>query len=237
MDSAIYAHQHHRLQKITMLSSSMVFESTTEYPTPEGAQHRSPPPRSTFGFQQLATEKCVQAAWEQYGLPYTIVRPFNCVGVGESRAPRCRQVASGNIKIAMSHVVPDLIQKVLRGQDPLHILESGRQARHFTYAGDLARGVRLCVELPAAFNEDFNISTPVRTTVLELAELIWKKIHGADRPFRYVSDPGFQFDVQERSPSVEKASRLLGFKAGTTLDTILDELIPWVAEQIEVGQI
>jgi len=137
----------------------------------------------------------------------------------------------------MSHVVPDLIQKVLRGQDPVHILGSGRQARHFTYAADLARGVRLCVELPAARNEDFNISTPVHTTVLELAELIWKKIHGPGRPFRYVSDPGFEFDVQERSPSVEKASRLLGFKAETTLDTILDELIPGVAEQIEVGQI
>jgi len=237
VDSAIYAHQHHRLQKITVLSSSMVFESTTEFPTPEGAQHRSPPPRSTFGFQQLATEKCVQGAWEQYGLPYTIVRPFNCVGLGEIRAPGCREVPSGNINIAMSHVVPDLIQKVLRGQDPLHILGSGGQARHFTYAGDLARGVRLCVELPAALNEDFNISTPVRTTVLELAELIWKKIHGAGRPFRYVRDSGFEFDVQERSPSVEKATRLLGFKAETTLDTILDELIPWVAEQIEVGQI
>lgn len=237
LDSAIYAHEHHRLQKITVLSSSMVFESSTEFPTPEGAQHRSPPPRSTFGFQQLATEKCVQGAWEQYGLPYTIVRPFNCVGAGEKRARGCREVASGNVKITMSHVVPDLIQKVLRGQDPLHILGSGMQARHFTYAGDLARGVRLCVEHPAACNEDFNISTAVRTTVLELAELIWKKIHGIGRPFRYISDPGFEFDVQERSPSVEKASKLLGFKAETKLDTILDEMIPWVAEQIEVGQI
>ena len=73
--------------------------------------------------------------------------------------------------------------------------------------------------------------------MLELAELIWKKIHGAGRPFHYVSDPGFEFDVQERSPSVEKTSGLLGFKAKTTLNTILDELIPWVAEHIEVGQI
>jgi nucleoside-diphosphate-sugar epimerase len=237
LDSAIYAHHHNRLQKITVLSSSMVFESTTEFPTPEGAQHRSPPPRSTFGFQQLATEKCVQGAWEQYGLPYTIARLFNCVGLWEKRTLRCREFASGNIKLTMSHVIPDLIQKVLRGQDPLHILGSGRQTRHFTYAGDVAVGIRLCLELPAALNEDFNLSTPVGTTVLEVAELVWKKIHGEGRPFRYVNDPGFDFDVQERSPSVDKAAKLLGFKAETNLDTVLDELIPWVAEQIQVGQI
>ncbi|HSP09266.1 MAG TPA: NAD-dependent epimerase/dehydratase family protein, partial [Candidatus Dormibacteraeota bacterium] len=39
-DAAIYAHQHQKLQKITVMSSSMVFESTAEYPTPEGAEHR-----------------------------------------------------------------------------------------------------------------------------------------------------------------------------------------------------
>ena len=39
-DAAIYAHRHHRLQKITILSSSMVFESTSEFPTPEGAERR-----------------------------------------------------------------------------------------------------------------------------------------------------------------------------------------------------
>ena len=66
---------------------------------------------------------------------------------------------SGNVKLAMSHVVPDLVQKVLKGQDPLHILGDGRQVRHYTYGGDLARGIRLAIESPAALNEDFNLST------------------------------------------------------------------------------
>ena len=72
--------------KITVVSSSMVYESTTSIPTPEGEQRRCPPPQSTYGFQKLATEYFAQGACEQYGLPYTIVRPFNCVGVGEKRA-------------------------------------------------------------------------------------------------------------------------------------------------------
>ena len=49
----------------------------------------------------------------------------------------------------MSHVVPDLVQKVVKGQDPLHILGEGNQIRHYTYGGDLARGIVECMSQPA----------------------------------------------------------------------------------------
>jgi len=235
-DAAIWANRQAQLKKILVLSSSMVFESTTEYPTPEGAERRSSPPRSTYGFQKLATEYFVQGAFEQYQLPYTIVRPFNCVGIGEKRALCDREIMSGNVRLAMSHVVPDLVQKLLKGQDPLHILGSGKQVRHYTYGGDLARGIRIAMEHPAALNQDFNLSTSVRTTVLELAQLIWHKVHGSGKPFRYVSDPAYEYDVQERSPAIGKARELLGYEAATSLSEILDEVIPWIRLQIELGQ-
>ncbi len=136
----------------------------------------------------------------------------------------------------MSHVVPDLVQKVLRGQHPLHILGEGNQIRHYTYAGDLVEGIRLCIESEKAINQDYNLSTPVSTTVLELAELIWKKING-NKPFRYISDEPFKHDVQKRVPSVEKAKRILGFETKKTLDEVLDEVIPWIEEQIKLGGI
>jgi nucleoside-diphosphate-sugar epimerase len=236
-DAAIQAHKKARLQKVTVISSSMVFENATRFPTPEGEERRCPPPASTYGFQKLAVEHFAQGALEQYGLPYTIARPFNCVGIGERRALGDREILSGNVKLAMSHVLPDLVQKMLKGQDPLHILGDGNQVRHYTYGGDLARGIRLCVEHPAALNEDFNLSTATSTTVLELAEQVWGKVHGAAKPFRYVSDEPFQHDVQRRVPSVEKAKRLLGFEATTTLDQVLDEVVPWIAEQIQAGMI
>ena len=235
-DAAIWAHQNAKLRKITVVSSSMVFESTTVFPTPEGEERRCPPPQSTYGFQKLATEYFAQGAWEQYKLPYTIVRPFNCVGVGERRALCDKEIMSGNVRLAMSHVVPDLAQKVLKGQDPLHILGSGGQVRHYTYGGDLARGIRLAIESEAATNEDFNLSTAESTTVLELAELVWRKVHG-DEPFRYVSDEPFLYDVQRRIPDVAKSERVLGFRAETSLDRMLDEIIPWIGTQIELGTI
>ena len=236
-DAAIHAYKHGHLKKINVLSSSMVFESTDTFPSKEGDQRLCPPPQSTYGFQKLACEYYAQGAFEQYGLPYTIIRPFNCVGTGERRALCDVDILSGNVKLAMSHVVPDLVQKVLKGQNPLHILGQGNQIRHYTYGGDLARGIRMCIEDNNSVNQDFNLSTPVSTSVLELAETIWRKVHGDNLPFKYVSDIPFRYDVQKRVPSVEKAEILLGFKAETTLDEILDEVIPWISEQIKLGGI
>jgi UDP-glucose 4-epimerase len=235
-DAAIASYRAGRVRKINVLSSSMVFESATVFPTPEGAELTSPPPRSTYGFQKLASEYFARGAWEQYQLPYTIIRPFNCVGIGERRAVRDSEVMSGNVKLAMSHVVPDLVQKVLKGQDPLHILGDGTQIRHYTYGGDLARGIRICIESEAALNQDFNLSTPESTTVRQLAEVIWEKVNPG-RPLRIVSDPPFEYDVQMRVPDVAKARRVLGFEATTPLGEMLDEVIPWIQAEIEAGRI
>ena len=214
----------------------MVFESADIYPTPESAIETSPPPLSTYGFQKLSCEYFAKGAYEQYGLPYTIVRPFNCVGIGEQRATGEHEISSGNIKLAMSHVVPDLIQKLVKGQDPLHILGDGAQVRHYTYGADLAKGIRTCIENENALNQDFNISTEASTTVLELAEEIWKKLK-PNEDFRWVSDKPFTYDVQKRVPDVSKAKKLLGYEATTPLPKILDIVIPWVEQQVQKGTI
>jgi nucleoside-diphosphate-sugar epimerase len=232
--AALDAFRAGRLQKITVLSSSMVYECADEFPTLEGAERRSPPPRSTYGFQKLACEYWAHGAHDQYGLPYTLARPFNCVGIGERRARWEGAAPPGNLRQAMSHVVPDLIEKAVRGQDPLHLLGRGDQVRHYTYGGDLARGLRLCVEHPAALNEDFNLSTAQGHTVLEVAEAIWRRIRPGE-PFRYVSDPPLPHDVLRRVPSVAKARERLGFEASTSLDAVLDEVVPWVADQVRRG--
>ncbi|MFH1710012.1 MAG: NAD(P)-dependent oxidoreductase [bacterium] len=235
-DASIWAFKHKKLKKINVMSSSMVFESSKTFPTPEGEQLKCPPPLSTYGFQKLACEYFAKGAREQYQLPYTIIRPFNCIGIGEKRALCDKKVFSGNIKLAMSHVVPDLVQKVLKGQYPLHILGKGNQIRHYTYGGDLARGIRLCIESRKALNEDFNLSTKESTTVLQLAKLIWKKIN-PEKPFKYISDKPFTYDVQKRVPDVSKAKKLLGFEANIPLSDALDEIVPWIREQIRIGGI
>ena len=236
-DAAINAYKNYKLQKINVISSSMVFENSISFPHSEGDQFNSKPPSSTYGFQKLSTEYFAKGAWEQYGLPFTIIRPFNCVGIGEQRAINDKDVESGNVQLAMSHVVPDLIQKILKGQNPLRILGNGNQIRHFTYGGDLAYGIRLCIESKNSYNEDFNISNNQSTSIIDLARLIWEKIK-PEEEFKYISEEQlFKYDVPKRIPNTDKAKNILGFEAKTSLSEILDIMIPWIKEQINKGTI
>ena len=116
-DAAVHSFKKRKLKKITVISSSMVFESAKKFPTKEGDERNIPPPKSTYGFQKLSCEYFAQGAYEQYNLPFTIIRPFNAVGIGESKTMYGKDVLSGNVKLAMSHVVPDLVQKILKGQN------------------------------------------------------------------------------------------------------------------------
>lgn len=236
-DAAITAHHTGQLQKCTYISSSMVYENTTTWPSTEGDELTIPPPTSSYGFQKLAVEYWARAAWQQHQLPYTIIRPFNCVGIGEARAKTETEIPSGNITLAMSHVVPDLIQKTLKGQNPLHILGDGNQTRHYTYGGDLAKGITLTLNHPKAHNNDYNLSTNQSTTVLQLAQTIWHKIHGPHTPFQYTTDPPFPHDVTKRIPNTTKAATQLGFHATTTLHQMLDKVIPWIQQAIKDGTI
>jgi nucleoside-diphosphate-sugar epimerase len=235
-DAAIDACLDGQMKRIIVLSSTMVYESATIFPTPEGAEKKSPPPISTYGFQKLASEYFAYGAWEQYRLPYTLIRPTSPVGRGERRAihglPGDPEGAS---KLATNHAVPDLVIKILTGQDPLHLTGQGTQVRNYIDAKDLARGIRLAMESPEAVNEDFNLGSAKGITVLELAERIWRRIHGPERPFRYVSDEPYRWDVPHRVADVRKAKAILGFEAVTSLDTMIDDIIAWIREELASG--
>ena len=229
-DVAIKLFKENNLKRIIVISSSMVFENTEIYPTPEENIKVCAPPLSTYGFQKLAVEYFAKGALEQYGVPYTIIRPFNCVGVGEEDAIGEHEVKSGNIKLMMSHVLPDIINKILKGQDPLHILGSGDQIRCYTNGKDIAKGVRMCLESPKAKNEDFNISTPVATSVLELSKLVWS-ILNPNKKFSFISDKAYEYDVQKRIPNTDKAMKMLGFKAEITLEESVLEVINYMRKK------
>jgi len=64
-DAAIQAFRSGRLQKVTYMSSSMVFESATSWPSYEGQEREVPPPLSSYGFQKLAVEYFAHAAFDQ----------------------------------------------------------------------------------------------------------------------------------------------------------------------------
>ena len=211
------------LKRIIVLSSSMAFENTDVFPTNEEQVKKCSPPFSTYGFQKLASEYFAKGAWEQYDIPYTIIRPFNCVGVGE------QFVGEEEEKLNLGHVLPSLIYKILSKQTPLQILGDGNQVRCFTNGVDFAKGVRMALESDFAVNEDFNISIDRPYSILELAKIIWGKLR-PDEEFEYVSVEPFMHDVQLRVADVTKAEKVLGFKADITVEESIDEVIEHVRD-------
>jgi nucleoside-diphosphate-sugar epimerase len=208
--------------RFTYVSSSMVFERATEFPTPESHLDSCPPPRSAYGFSKLAGEVYARAAHDQHGLRFTICRPFNAYGPGE---------LPDRDEPGIAHAVPDLIAKVLSGQRPLQIFGSGEQTRTLTHVDDIADGIVTAMASPQGENEDFNISASDEHTVAEIAALIWEACGEDPRELRLEHLPTFEVDVQRRWPSVDKARELLGWEARIGLCEGLAGTVEWLREQ------
>ena len=93
------------------------------------------------------------------------------------------------------------------------------------------------MEHPDAPNEDFNLSTAEARRCSSWPSSIWRKIKGPECRCGSSTTSRSTYDVQRRVPATEKAKRVLGFEATTTLDQMLDEVIPWITAAIEAGTI
>jgi UDP-glucose 4-epimerase len=209
------------VERLVYVSSSMVFERATEFPTTERHLLDCPAPRSAYGFSKLAGEKYCLALHDEHGLPFTICRPFNAYGPGEMP----------DDEPGIAHMVPDVIRKVLAGTRPLPIFGSGEQTRTLTHVDDIAEGIVSAMAQPAGENEDFNISASEERTVAEIARIIWEACGEDPAAFELEHRPSFEVDVQRRWPSVVKAERLLGWKARIGLREGIAGTVEWLREQ------
>ncbi len=208
------------VDRIVYLSSSMVYERATSFPSRETDVDRIPPPRTAYGFSKLAGEAFCRAFHQERNLPYAIVRPFNAYGPHEEAGAR----------VGEAHVIPDLLKKIMAGQDPVEILGNGTQTRCFTHVRDIADGIWRAATLPAAENEDFNLSSSRETPIADLARTL-ARLAGRKNPIRLRSVKGFAGDVRRRIPSVAKARRLLGWRARVPLAAGLEEVVLWHRSQ------
>jgi UDP-glucose 4-epimerase len=210
------------VERFVYVSSSMVFERATEFPTTEEHLLDCPTPRSAYGFSKLAGEVYTHAAHDQHGLCYTICRPFNAYGPGE---------LPDRDEPGIAHAVPDLIAKALAGQRPLQIFGSGRQTRTLTHVDDIADGIVTAMASPGGENQDFNISASEELTVAEIARVIWTACDHPPATFELAHLPSFAVDVQRRWPSVEKAARVLGWRAKVQLRDGIAETVAWLHDR------
>lgn len=210
-----------KIERMIYISSSMVFESTKKFPSKEKDITRIPPPLSAYGFSKLTGEWYCQAFQKEFGLNYSICRPFNAYGINE---------APGK-EVGYAHVIPDLIKKVLANQYPLEILGDGQQTRCFTHVKDLAEGIIAVMESKKAINEGFNISNFQETKIIELAQMIWK-LCKKNKKFKVKFVPSFTHDIKRRVPDVSKMKKLLNWESKIKLEKGLPEIISWLRKKL-----
>jgi nucleoside-diphosphate-sugar epimerase len=209
------------VERFTYVSSSMVFERAEQFPTPEQYLPDCPVPRSAYGFSKLTGEVYCRAAHDEHGLPYTICRPFNAYGPGEMP----------DAEPGIAHAVPDLIRKALVPLRPLPIFGDGTQTRTLTHVDDIADGIVTATASPAGLNEDFNVSASEELTVAQIAEIIWEACGNDPADFELEHLPSFEVDVVRRWPSVEKAERLLGWRAQIGVREGIADTVRWLRAQ------
>ena len=161
-----------------------------------------------------------RAANEEEGLQYTICRPFNAYGPGEMPED----------EPGIAHAVPDLIRKCLElpPNAPLPIFGDGTHTRTLTHIDDIADGIVTAMASPDAVDEDFNISASDELTVAEFARIIWEECGRERDAFALEYLPTFEVDVVRRWPDVEKAERLLGWRARIGVREGIRETVDWL---------
>jgi UDP-glucose 4-epimerase len=214
----------HDVERFTYVSSSMVFERATEFPTTEEHVWSCPMPRSAYGFSKLTGEVYVRAAHDEHGLPFTICRPFNAYGPGELPED----------EPGIAHMVPDVIAKCLALPEgaALEIFGDGTQTRTLTHVDDIADGIVTATASPAGLGEDFNVSAGEERTVAEIARIIWDACGRDPEAFALEHRPSFAVDVERRWPSVEKARTLLGWEAQVELRDGIERTVEWLRGRI-----
>ncbi|MCX8175213.1 MAG: NAD-dependent epimerase/dehydratase family protein [Candidatus Micrarchaeota archaeon] len=205
-------------KKMVYISSSMVFERTRRFPSKEEDIFASPPPITHYGFSKLIGEYYSTAYQLQYGLKYTIYRPFNAYGPGEVPEK----------EVGIAHVIPDLIKKVaIDRQYPVEILGRGDQVRAYTYVTDIADAISTLTFDRRTDNSDFNVANPKAYTVLALLRKIWRMCGQKGKPLKVRHLPAFKDDVKKRIPSARKIFAL-GWKPKVEIDEGLRRTYEWI---------
>ena len=193
----------------------MVYDRAT---TPEGISEGHPTkPASPYAASKLAGEALTLSYFHAYGLPTTVIRPFNTYG------PFQRSVGEGGVVAIFNRLS-------LLGE-PLRIYGDGSQTRDLLYAADCARFVGDALLSDAAKGRILNAGTGNDVSVNDLAAAV-------------EADPAKIVHVEHIHPQSEiavlrcdarEAERVLGWRPEVTLEDGIGRVRGWMAERMAAG--
>lgn len=193
----------HDIQRF-FFTSSMAVYGTQPVPYTES---QWPKPEDPYGIAKHAVEQDLKAAYDVFGLDYTIFRPHNVYG------PR------QNVGDPYRNVVGIFMRQALTGE-PLTVFGDGTQTRAFSYITDI---VDPMVE---AWKRDksgtFNIGGEQPITVGELAEKVVGLFGGT---IRHTAE---RHEVKHAWCDHAHARLHLGFDPQVDFDAGLEKMAEWV---------
>lgn len=185
---------------------SMAFRSSENDVTVAGSAGEA---RWTYAVAKLAGEHLAHAYYRQYKLPVVTVRPFNVYGPG--------QTGEGALQV--------FIKKALKNET-IKIDGDGNQIRAWCYVTDFVDCLVRCIEDPRAIGESFNIgNSRAVITILGLAHMVCRVLKSESK---IVHEKPLSADIAIRIPSVDKASRILDFKAKIDLEEGILRTAEWI---------
>jgi UDP-glucose 4-epimerase len=207
-------------KRILIASTSEVYGLSTDVPFREdgnlvmGATTKG---RWSYACSKAIDEFLALAYWREKKLPTTVVRLFNTVGP--------RQTGQYGM------VIPTFVKQALSGR-PITVYGSGEQTRCFGYVGDIVKALMALMDHPDAIGNVYNIGSSEEISINALAERVRDLANSESEilhiPYGEAYEEGFE-DMPRRVPDTTKVHKLVGFRAETTLDTILKEVIAYYA--------
>lgn len=176
-------------------------------------------PLSPYALTKYVDELYAHVFSITYGLKYIGIRYFNVFGRRQ------------NPNSAYAAVIPLFIKKLLKHEQPI-INGDGSNSRDFTYIDNIIHINMLALETlsPKAFNQIYNGAGGENTSVLELEQLITKKLSAYDNCIGCIAPifgPNRIGDIKHSKASISKAKELLGYNPVCTFEDGLKKTIYW----------
>lgn len=214
--NVLEAAKEYDVKRVIYMSSSMVYENSPQdfyRPVHEDQPNFCPAPNTEYGMSKFVGERLSIAYKKQYGLDYTIWRPFNIINPNE--------LSEGDI--GTSHVFSDFIKSiVIEKKKVIPMIGDGQQIRCFTWIDEIAAAIADHSFSEETKNEVFNLGKrePIKMTELALTirDIAIEKGMIDDSFIKFETVANYENDVRVRIPSVKKAKEMLGWEAKISID-------------------
>jgi UDP-glucose 4-epimerase len=169
-----------------------------------------PQPEDPYGVAKYAVEMDLKAAKHMFGLNSVIFRPHNVYGENQNIGDKYRNV----IGIFMNQIMQE---------KPMTIFGDGEQTRAFSYIDDVAPHIANCVNVPAAYNEVFNVGADRPYTVNELVQVVAKELGVQPK----VTHLEARKEVMHAHSDHSKAAGVFGNSKNVSLEEGIAKMAAW----------